>query len=284
TGVQTCALPICAFALGRPQHATVVVNGVPKLVVGILPSAFHLGLLQEADVFTPLVLDDARRTDHKLRTMTVVGRLKPGMPIENARRDLASAMLQLEQDYPDVLKGRTAKVTPLRDAVLGDVQPLVRSLLIAVGLLLLIMTANLGLLTLSRYLERTPELAIRLALGATRGRLLRQLLVETIVPSAIGAGAAMLLGQTLTTELLAAIPPGVKIDMPYLVNTHLDLRVIVVVIVVAIILAMLFGVAPGILVTKRDVRTSGRRVTASRSDRRIRRVLVGAQLALTMVL
>lgn len=273
-----------AFALGVSQHATVVVNGVAKRVVGILPSAPHVGLLQEADVFTPLTLDDARRTDHTLRTVTVVGRLKPRVPIENARRDLASAMSRLEHDYPDAVKGRTAKVTPLRDAVLGDVQPLVRSLLIAVGLLLLIMTANLGLLTLSRYLERTPELAVRQALGATRGRLLGQLLVETIVPSAIGAVAALLVGQTLTTELLAAIPAGVKIDMPYLLNTHLDFRVIGVVIVVAILLAMFFGVAPGILVTKRDVRTSGRRVTASRGDRRVRRVLVGAQIALTMVL
>src|SRR5689334_14120735 len=146
---------------GEPEHATILVNGVRRLVIGILPSTSHVALLQEADVFTPLVIDDARRTDHTRRSVTVVGRLKAGVAVQDARLDLASVMSRLQREYSDVLGGRSAVVTPLRDAVLGGVRPLVTSLLLAVALLLIIMTANLGLLMLSRYVERIPELAVR---------------------------------------------------------------------------------------------------------------------------
>jgi predicted permease len=270
--------------MDRPGVARIMVNGIPRLVVGVLPSASEVGVLQEADVFTPLVVDEARRTDRGLRTLAIVGRLTPNVTMTQAERDLAAVMSQLEREFPDALKGRIASITPLRDAVLGGVRPIVTSLLVAVALLLLIMAANLALLMLSRYVERIPELTMRSALGATRGRLLRQLLVETMLPSAIGAAAAIIGGRALTTALLAAIPDGVKADMPYLVNTEVDARVVGVVVILAIVLATLFGVGPGIFVTKRDLEAVGSRTTTGRGDRRARSTLVVAQLALTVVL
>jgi predicted permease len=273
-----------ATGMDRPGVARVVVNGIPRLVVGILPSASEVALLQEADVFTPLVVDEARRTDRGLRTLAIVARLKPNVTMAQARLDLAAAMSQLEREFPDALQGRVAVITPLRDAVVGSVRPIVTSLLVAVALLLVIMAANLGLLMLSRYVERIPELTMRSALGATRGRLLRQLLAEAMVPTAIGAAAAIIVGQALTTALLAAIPDGVKADVPYLVNTTVDARVIGVVVILAIVLAILFGVGPGIFVTKRDLKVVGSRTTTGRSDRRVRSALVVAQLALTVVM
>jgi predicted permease len=287
-GTPSVAIVTDRFArttgMDRPGVTRVLVNGTPRLVVGILPSASEVGLLQEADVFTPLIVDETRRTDRGLRTLGVVGRLKPNVTMAQAQRDLAAVMSQLEREFPDALKGRIGGITPLRDAVVGGVRPIVTSLLVAVALLLAIMTANLGLLMLSRYVERIPELAIRSALGATRGRLLRQLLVETMLPSAIGAVAAIIAGQALTTALLAVIPDGVKADMPYLVNTEVDAGVIGVVVILAIVLATLFGVGPGLFVTKRDLKSVGSRTTTGRGDRRVRSALVVAQLALTVVL
>jgi putative ABC transport system permease protein len=273
-----------ATGIDRAGVARIVVNGVPRLVVGILPSASELGLLQDADVFTPLVVDDARRTDRGLRTLTLVARLKPNVSMTQAQRDLAAVMSQLEREFPDALRGRIASITPLRDAVIGGVRPIVTSLLVAVALLLVIVAANLGLLMLSRYVERIPELTMRAALGATRGRLLRQLLVETMLPSAIGAAAAIIAGQALTTAMLATIPDGVKADMPYLLNTQVDARVIAAIVVLALVLANLFGVVPGFLITRRDLKSAGSRTTSGRDERRVRRALVAAQLALTVVL
>jgi putative ABC transport system permease protein len=163
-------------------------------------------------------------------------------------------------------------------------KPILTSLLIAVAVLLVIMAANLALLMLTRYVERTPELAMRSALGATRGRILRQLLVESVVLSVVGAAFAMTVGQMITRALIAAIPESVMIGMPYLGNAALDGRVITVIIAAAIILATAFGLGPAFLVMRVLARPSDGRATLGRGDRRLRRGLVVAQLALTVVL
>src|SRR5438552_944384 len=147
-----------------------------------------------------------------------------------------------------------------------------------------IMGANLALLMLTRYIERAPELAMRSALGATRARVLRQLLVESLVPSVFGAAVAMVAGQMATRGLLAAIPDGVRINMPYLTNAGLDGRVIGVMVGVTIVLAVGFGLGPALLITPGRRRAGDVRTTLARSDRRLRRGLVAAQLALTVVL
>src|SRR5205823_9806664 len=134
---------------------------------------------------------------------------------------LHDALPILAREHPDALAGRTVAALPIRDALLGNMKPILASLLVAVALLLVIMGANLALLMLTRYVERAPELAMRSALGATRGRVLRQLLVESLVPSVAGAALATAVGQVATRSLLGAIPDGVRIDMPYLTNVGL---------------------------------------------------------------
>src|SRR5437016_6508579 len=267
-------------ALGQ----TIAVNGTPHTIVGVLPPAFHFALLQNADVFVPLIADEQRRADRFNRSVYVVGRLRDHVPLTSARAELSAVTAALAREHPDALAGRTVAALPIRDALLGNMKPIIASLLGAVALLLVIMGANLALLMLTRYVARAPELAMRSALGATRGRVLRQLLVESLVPSLVGAALAMAIGQVTTRSLLAAIPEGVRIGMPYLTDAGLDGRVIGVIVGVTTVLAVGFGLGPALLITRDRERAGDARATLARGRRRLRRGLVAAQLALTVVL
>ena len=273
-----------SVAGGIALDQTVVINGTPYHIMGVLPRAFHFALLQDADIFVPLIAGEQARADRSQRSIYVIGRLRDQVPLTAARAELSAAMSALASEHPDALAGRTVVAVPLRDALLGNMQPILAGLLVAVAILLVIMGANLALLMLTRYIERAPELAMRSALGATRARVLRQLLVESLVPSVFGAAVAMVAGQMATRGLLAAIPDGVRINMPYLTNAGLDGRVIGVMVGVTIVLAVGFGLGPALLITQGRRRAGDVRTTLARSDRRLRRGLVAAQLALTVVL
>ena len=269
---------------GSALDQAIVVNGTTHTIVGVLPPAFHFALLGDADVFVPLVADEQRGTDRFNRSIHVVGRLRDHVPLTSARAELSAVTAALAREHPDALAGRTVAALPLRDALLGNMKPILASLLAAVALLLVIMGANLALLMLTRYVARAPELAMRSALGATRRRVLRQLLVESLVPSVVGAALATAVGQVATRSLLRAIPEGVRIDMPYLTNVGLDARVIGVIVGLATLLAVGFGVGPALLITKLPGRAGDTRTTLARGDRRLRRTLAAAQVALTVVL
>jgi len=276
------------FARSVPDRNAVdqviTINGAPYVIVGVLPPAFHFALLQNADIFVPLVVDEQRLTNRLLRSINVIGRLQDQMPPAGAQAQLSAVMSGLASEHPNELAGRTIVAVPLRDALLGNIKPILTGLLIAMSLLLVTMGANLALLMLTRYVERMPELTLRSALGATRARVLRQLLVESLVPSLLGAALATAIGQITTIGLMAAIPEGVRIGMPYLANTRLDASVIAVIGGVATILAIGFGLGPAALITKSWKRGGDARTTLARSDRRLRRGLVVAQLAFTVVL
>ncbi len=273
-----------SVAGGIALDQTVVINGTPQHIVGVLPHAFHFALLQNADVFVPLIAGEQAREDRSQRSIYVIGRLRDRVPLTAARAEFSAAMSVLASEHPDALAGRTAIAVPLRDALLGNMKPILASLLVAVAILLVIMGANLALLMLTRYIERAPELAMRSALGATRARLLRQLLVESLVPSVLGAALALVVGQMTTRGLLAAIPEGVRIGMPYLTDAGLDGRVIGVIVGVTTVLAVGFGLGPALLITQDRERAGDARATLARGRRRLRRGLVAAQLALTVVL
>jgi predicted permease len=164
------------------------------------------------------------------------------------------------------------------------VKPIMSALILAVALLLAIMTANLALLMLTRYVERAPELSMRSALGATRGRLLRQLAVEALAPALLGAVLAVLVAQFALDGLIASIPEGVRIGMPYLAAATIGPEIIALIVVSAAALAVVFGVSPALLMPISRSRPGDTRTTASRRDRRLRKGLVVAQLAVTTAL
>ncbi len=276
-----------SVAGGSALDQSIVVNGTPHTILGLLPPAFHFALLGDADVFVPLIADEQRGADRFNRSIHVVGRLRDHVPLTSARAELSAVTAALASEHPDALAGRTVVALPLRDALLGNMKPILASLLGAVALLLVIMAANLALLMLTRYVARALELAMRSALGATRGRVLRQLLVESLLPSLAGAALAMAIGQVTTRGLLAAIPDGVRIGMPYLTDAGLDGRVIGVIVGLAALLAVGFGLSPALLITNVSGcggRAGDARTTLARGDRRFRRSLVAAQVALTVVL
>lgn len=265
-------------------NRTISLNGTPYVVVGVLPASFHLALLQDADIFIPLIADVARRTDRSVRSIMVVGRLIDDVPLARARAELGGIMTQLAAEHPEELSGRVAVATPLRDSLLGNLKPILTSLLIAVILLLGIMASNLAMLMLARYLERAPELAVRTALGASRARVLRQLFVESLTPSVAGAILATIVGQVLSRAVIGTIPDNVRIDMPYLANVALDGGVIAVIAGVSILLAIAFAVGPALFMRDTSFRAGEARTTVGRGVRRLRQSLVVAQLALTVVL
>src|SRR6266545_2721035 len=263
---------------------TITINGTPYAIVGVLPPEFHFALLQNADIFVPLVVDEQRLTNRLLRSINVIGRLQDHVPSAGAQAQLSAVMSELASEHPNELAGRTIVAVPLRDALLGNMKPILTGLLIAMSLLLVTIGANLALLMLTRYVERMPDLTVRSALGATRTRVVRQLLVESLVPSLLGAGLATAIGQMTTSAVIAAIPEGVRIGMPYLANTRLDGGVIAVIGGVATILAIGFGLGPAVLITQGWKRGGDARATPAHGDRRLRRGLVVTQLAFTVVL
>ena len=274
------ARPAGTVTLGQ----SITVNGRPHIVVGVLPASFQFATLQDADVFIPLVLDARRRADQSNRSIHVVGRLGAHVTLGTARAEVAAVMAQLAVEIPDALSGRTAVATPLRDALLGNVRPILTNLLLAVALVLVSLAANLALLMLARYAERVPELHMRTVLGATRARILRHLFVESLVPGALGAVLAVAIGHLGTRALLDAIPASVRIGMPFLAHADVDAKIIMLLTALSLLLVLLFGVLPGAVAMRERPLSSHGRATLSRGDRRVRHALVVAQLALTVVL
>jgi putative ABC transport system permease protein len=193
-------------------------------------------------------------------------------------------MSDLAREHAETLASRTIVALPIRDALVGNVKPILLSLLVAVGLLLAAMSANLALLMLTRYLERASELAMRTALGATRARILRQLFVESLALSIAGAVLAVAVGRIATRSLVAAIPDGVMISLPYLAKAAPDGRVVGIIAAVAVGLSIVFGIWPAVLVLDNKWQAESARATVTRGNRRIRHALVVTQIAVTVVL
>lgn len=273
-----------ALAGDDAPDRTIRINGAPVLIVGVLPASFHFAPLQDADIWVPLVADNDAREDWTDRWISVVGRLRAGATTAAAQAQLSTVMAELALEYPGAMRGRNIVVATLRDALLGNVKVILMSLAGGVALLLVTVTTNLALLMLTRYLGRQRELAMRTALGATRARLHRQLFAESLVLAAGGFALALALGETATRLLLATIPEGVRIDMPYLDGAGLDIGTIAFVAGAAALLALTFGIGPAVMATRSASLNRKVRYPRSRSDRRLRSGLVVTQIALTVVL
>lgn len=273
-----------AARLGGEQVAlgqALVLNGALYTVIGVLPPSFG----EDDDVWLPLLLSEADRSSRSSRRLGVIGRLRDGVDPSSARLDLARVMSMLAAEYPADMEGRTVGLSSLRDALLGNVKPILVSLLAAVTVLLVITVANLGALMLLRNLNRRNEFALRAALGASRGRLVRQLFIEGLVLAIAGAVLSFYVGRLGVGLMLRAIPENLRSGMPYLADARVDMATVSVVFVIATIMAAAFALGPA----WRTVRAlapigHGMRLTVGKADRRLRRILVAGQLGLTVVL
>lgn len=258
----------------------------PLEVVGVLPRGF-VGPMGEADVWfamdlAPLLADPA--TARGQHWLGVVGRLAPGVEVDAAQRELDRLAAELAREHPDTDRGRSLVATPLRDAMVGETRIPLLVLMASAGLVLLITAANLAGALLSRTMSRRKELAVRAALGAGRGRLIRQLLTEStllaLAGAALGIGLAMLGLRVLRELSLPVLPPYADLS--------LDGATIMATLLAGLLTGVAFGLAPALVAGRWQLqgtlREESRGSSEGRHSRRLRGVLVAAQIALSLSL
>jgi putative ABC transport system permease protein len=271
-----------------------MVNGEAATIVGVMPGWFRFpsgGELPEAfgfssrpDLWTldALTAEQARTRGGK--SLAMVGRLKPGVGRTEAEADLNRIAGQISQEYPDFNAGWTVRVLPLREQLVGGVRPALLVLLAAVGFVLLIACTNVANLLLVRAASRQREFCIRHALGATRGRLIRELLFESVALSLIAGMLGTLLAWWGLQALLALLPA----TQPAVTDAELDLRVLGFTAAIAITTGIVFGLVPALQGTKGNVsdglREGGRGTVGGRRSQATRNALVIGEVALASVL
>jgi len=261
---------------------TLILDGEPHTVVGVLPAGEFDRRF--ADAFMPLAFaPDAVRNFHYLNA---IARLKPGVSLEQARSEMSRIAAGIAERYPDIKKDWGATVDRWLDRIVG---PQLRLSLIvlmsAVGAVLLIACANLANLLLARATLRSREISVRAALGASRWRLVRQLLVESLLLSCLGGVAALLVGILLFRGILSQLPP---FSLPPQAQVGVDFRVAAFLGLLTVLTALLFGLVPALQASRRDaalaLKEGGRGGSASRRKAWLRNALVVSQVALAFVL
>jgi predicted permease len=266
---------------------TLRLNDNAAIIIGVLPERFDVPIAAEFsspgthDVWQPLRYGESARTASG-RFLQVFGRLRPGVSLEAARSEMTLLAARLRDEFPVRQAGWDVTVLTLRDEVVGDIRSLVLIIFGAVCLVLLIACANVANLQLTRASARQQEMSVRSALGAGRGRLIRQMLMESFLLSVVGGAFGLLLASLTVRSLIRAAP-----DIPRVETLGIDGPVIAFALIATAGTALLFGLAPALHIAGGDVagwlkeRGAGRE---RRSGNRLRNGLVVAQVALSLVL
>jgi len=265
---------------------TITLNGNPHTVVGVMPIDFQHpspDARRPAELWTPLGMD-AARMHRRLDLLNVIARLKPTAAIEQARAEMDTISARLDQQYPDENAGWGATVIPLHERFVGNVRPAMLVLLGAVAFLLLIACANVANLLLVRSTARQKEIAIRKALGATRGRLVRQFLTESLLLAVAGGFLGTLLA-VLGIKVLVALSPG---NIPRIGEAGLDVRVLGFTLGLSLLTGIIFGLAPALEASNPDLNESlkegGRNTGPSAGGGRLRSLLMIFEVSVALIL
>jgi predicted permease len=233
---------------GRPDSIgkSLTLNSVPRTIIGVLPKSFHFAPGGEADLYVTFHATGGMLTRRNLHWLHPIGRLKPGVSLEQAQSSMNTLAANLEKQYPDSNKDLRTAVVPLSEVITGQIKPILSVLLAAVGMLLLIACANIANLLLARSATRAKEFAIRSALGAQRWRVVRQLLVEGTLLASAGSVSGIFLAVVATRWMLSTLPARMLQDMPYLNDAAVEPRTLLFAAILALLTALLFSMPPAL--------------------------------------
>jgi putative ABC transport system permease protein len=266
----------------------VTLDGEAYTVVGVMPPGFRFPeQTPPIDLWVPVGLNAASRSFTSRGNhpgLLAIGLLKPGVTFAQAQEDMAGVTRRLAEQYPNTNGDTVARMTTLTEEVVGDVRPALLVLLGGIGFVLLIACANVANLLLARALGRQREIAIRAALGASRARIICQLLTESAVLAAMG-GAAGLVVALWGVDVLVAVSPE---SIPRLRETGVDASVLVFTLAVSLLTGLVFGLVPALQVSRPDLSDALKEGSRSATDglrrNRVRSTLVVTELALALVL
>ena len=266
-------------------NKTVMVNGLPRAIIGVMPEDYHFP--KGADVLAPFVLTPERAGSRGSHGCLTVARLKDGVSLAQAQADMDAIASRLEQQYPQTNTGRGVVLYTLMDDTVRLYRAMLLITMLAVGFVLLIACANVANLTMARAAGRAKEIAVRLALGASRWRIMRQLITESVILAMLGGAAGILLALW-GTDLLKAAMPGETVR--YIIgwkNISINLTVLGYTLGLAILVGILFGIAPALQASKPDLNETlkeGGGKTTARGHHRLRSILVVSEVALSLLL
>jgi len=277
-----------ANVLGR----TIELDRRKFTVIGVMPAGFQFPIQADPIDFYVTIAEDAANPDGNKpateergsHSLDAIARLKPGVTIEQAQADLATIAANLEKQHPDTNSYFGVAFRPLREELIGDVRPALYVLFGAVLCVLLIANANVANLLLARASVRGKEIALRAAVGASRARIIRQLLTESLLLAGLGGLFGLLIAQWGTEALIRAVPQNI----PRISTIQLDAAVLVFTLVVSLATGVIFGLVPALQASHVDLntalKTGTRTGTGGEHKHRLRNALVMAEVALALIL